>query len=139
MKTYPVIGQKHTYLRADQDGTIHEGRGTVVSIFLSPECRTMVQVHDGANVFNVDLGVLDYTPDERAAYSAMIADVQRLSAEGNAKARAIVDEYNGKVAALYSSFFGEPTDMSELEAEKLAAARVKQEAGTVQPANETAH
>ena len=96
---YPILGSTVTYIRVDGSTTIH-GNGMVKAITLSPDNRVVVLV-DG---HNVDLSTINATPETVQAYATLIAEVDRVSKEGNAKIKELVEQYNGMVAALYADF-----------------------------------
>lgn len=114
-KEYPKIGQSVAYARADEKGQVHQGKGKVSAIFVGVDKRLMVQVRDGENAWNVDLAMIDPSPDQVDRYSAAIVEVQRLTDEGNAKVKATVDAFNADVEAVYKSVLGDFVDMDAPE------------------------
>lgn len=96
---YPKLGSTVTYIRVDGSSAV-SGSGLVKAISLSPDDRVMVLV-DG---HNVDLATINATPENAQAYATLIDEVDRISTEGNAKIKELVEQYNGMVAALYADF-----------------------------------
>lgn len=111
---YPPIGTFVKYIRADAEGKIHQGEGQVRAIFLNPDRRQMVQVADGSNVWNVDLAVLNPTPETVKAYEELIVEVRVLTDEGNELVKKTVEEYNAKVEAAYLRVLGSPVDLGNV-------------------------
>ena len=96
---YPVLGSTVSYTRVDGSSTV-SGSGVVKAISLSPDDRVMVLV-DG---HNVDIATINASPETVQAYATLISEVDRVSQEGNAKIKELVEQYNGMVAALYADF-----------------------------------
>lgn len=112
MKQYPHIGSVVTYARADEKGEVHVGQGMVMAIFVGqPDRKLMVQVKEAGAAYNVDLAMIDHTPEELETYRAAVAEVQKLTDEGNAKVREIVAEFNAKVEEVYIRVLGEPVNV----------------------------
>jgi hypothetical protein len=109
---YPFfVGQYVTYLRCDKDGTVRSGTGILNSIYISDDKRKMALVKDAKEAtdavdvtgcaYNVELITINYTPQIEESYRAAMADIHAISKEGNDKIKAIVEEYNAKVDAVY--------------------------------------
>ena len=104
------IGDTVNYMRATAEGEIFEGVGIVKAIHLDPRSRLMVSVMDTTDgkVWNVDAIGIDYDDDLRGKYEHVIAEVARITIEGNELVQKTVSSYNEQVEALYSSVLGEP-------------------------------
>jgi mevalonate kinase len=121
---YPEIGKSVKYLRADDKGNIFRGFGIVRAIFLDPNDRVQVQVRDGDNAWNIDFFCINPTDETLQEYQEMIADVQRLTDEGNALVKEIVEKYNDLVKQAYDVIIGEPVEVlsiNEVSTEDLEA------------------
>lgn len=98
---YPLLGSTVSYIRVDGTNTI-PGTGVVKAISLSPDGRVVVLVDS----YNVDLATINATPDVAQAYATLIAEVDRVSKEGNDKIKAVASEYNAIVERLFNDFDG---------------------------------
>ena len=108
---YPAIGTQVPYLRADDEGNIFDGVGTVMAIYLDPRNRLMVRIKQGQQDYNVDFIGLNYSEDTRKAYQDVIDRVKSVTVEGNEMVKATVASYNRKVDAIYSELLGDPVDV----------------------------
>ena len=117
---YPEIGQEARYMRATPEGEIFEGVGIVKAIFLDPRNRLMVGVVDveDAKTWNVDFVGINYPDDMKERYSAAIAEVTRVSTEGNQLVQETVSNYNDAVEVIYSEILGAPIEFNEPEAKQ---------------------
>ena len=125
---YPQIGTSVSYLRADDDGQVHQGNGIVQAVFLDPNKRIQAQVRDGEEAWNVDLFCINPNDDTRKAYAKLIKEVQGLTDEGNKLVQKTVSEYNDKVKAAYDAVIGEPVSFPEPQGEPLLEALGNEEA-----------
>ena len=89
-------------MRVCEDMTTEAISGEVRSIFISPDDRVMVQIKtaDG-KAYNVDALTVDASPEALSAYTAAMLEVDRVSKEGNAAVRALVEDYNNRVSEIY--------------------------------------
>jgi len=111
MPIYPMLNEAVTYARADEKGEVHTGSGKVQAIFIgNPDKKLLVQVKDGDSAWNVDLAMVNYTPEKLEEYRAAVSEVQALTDEGNEIVRKTIDEFNAKVAAVYVRVLGETFD-----------------------------
>lgn len=110
---YPRLGEKVTYLKADEKGEVTNGEGIVQAVFLDPNRRVMVQVKDGEHAFNVDIFGINWTQATFNAYVDIIKNVVTVTEEGNELVKKTVSEYNEKVEALYNDAFGKPVEIEE--------------------------
>ena len=118
-KTYPELGSVVSYARADEAGAIHTGSGKVQAIFVHADRRAMVQVRDGDSAWNIDLAMINATPEKVAEYSAAIVEIKDLENRGNALVRDTVASFNDKVDAVYQRVLG---DFIEMELPKVVKA-----------------
>ena len=113
---YPTLGDRVTFIRANQDGHTFTGEGVVIALFLNPDKRPMAQVKATDNqVWNVDLITINYTPETLEAYKSLVTEVQAMTDEGNNLVKSTIDDYNGRVGAAYAAVLGEPLDIPEYE------------------------
>ena len=114
---YPRLGSKIEYIRPTVEGEIISGVGMVKTIYLSDDKRPMVQVKDGENAWNIDLFCINPTDEETEQYGAMIAEVRRVSEEGNKKISILAAEYGEMVSNRYVDLFGEAIDLEGFDGE----------------------
>lgn len=113
-----LIGQTVTYYRCKPatettEKTFIDGRGVAIAVFLNPDLRPMVQVKDGADVFNIDAAMINSTELARDKYRAMTDMVDKLQTEFNEKQADLVADYNNLIEAAYTSGIGEPVKLTE--------------------------
>jgi len=104
---YPQIGKLVTYLRADEEGNIIEGSGSVEAILLDPRGRLMVRVKDGEDGFNIDIIAINYDKSSKDTYKELINGVVEITKEGNELVKKTVESYNAKVEDFYSRILGD--------------------------------
>ena len=103
--TYPQLGETVKYIRQDHEAKkLASGEGIVRAIFLDPRQRPVVNVKDGENTYSIDLAAVNPVDGFEDLYKAKLEEINQVSDEGNAKAKAIVDEYNKRVDEMYDSF-----------------------------------
>lgn len=111
---YPLIGTEVSFVRANPDGTLIEGKGQVRAVMLNHDRNHMVQVVEGGNAFNIYLALINPTPEKIEQFGAMLKVERELTEEGNAKVKEIVDQYNVLIAAQQAPVLGEPVDLGDV-------------------------
>lgn len=116
--SYPVIGTEVNYMRATPEGEIFEGVGIVKAIHLDPRNRLMVNVMDcdDGKAWNIDFVGVNYGDDMLDKYKHVIAEVSRITKEGNELVQKTVKSYNDDVEKLYSDVLGDPIHFETPEA-----------------------
>lgn len=104
------IGDKVTYIRHSKDG-VSEGEAKIKGIGLDGESRAIVLLVEGDNSFNTYTACVNPTEDFKEQFTAMVTELEELSKEGNDKAKAIVEQYNGKISVMRDALIGSPVEL----------------------------
>jgi len=99
------LGDKVSFIRADEKGNIIEGCGVVVARYMR-DGRELVQVKGVESSHNVFLACVNPSDEFKAAFTAGMIQVQQLTDEGNAKVRELVADYNERVEVVYDGLLG---------------------------------
>lgn len=110
-QNYPELGSTVHYARADQAGAVHQGAGKVQAIFVHADRRPMVQVRDGDTAWNIDLAMINPTPEKVAEYSSAIMEIKELEDRGNGLVKETIASFNAKVDEVYVRVLGDFIDM----------------------------
>lgn len=108
-----TIGKMCKYIRATPEGEVIFGAGMIKSIFIDARNRLMVGVIDGTNFKNWSVDAVTIDCDYKVAkkYRDAIAEVVRVTAEGNKRVQETVENYNNLVEQLYNESIGAPLDI----------------------------
>ena len=87
--------------------------GYITSSYIDDTGHTMVRVMTEQGAKNVHHSCINPSIEQRTAYTNMVLEVRKLSADGNTAVQAVVKEYNEKVRACEAAFIGEPLAMPE--------------------------
>lgn len=112
---YPEIGQSVTFLKENiNERAVEEGSGVILSICLDANKRLMAHVlvdntekPDGnSEKINVDVQLLNPTPEKKQAFQSAVEDVKSIVDEGNGKIQELVEEYNRRTQERYDEVLG---------------------------------
>jgi len=101
------IGDTVTYCRFNQDG-FSEGSAVLRGIGLDGAGHLIALLKEGESSFNAFHACLNRDKAFHEHFKAEIERIQEVGKEGNAKAKAIVDEYNARTAEMYNALVGNP-------------------------------
>lgn len=105
------IGDTVQYIRHNKDG-INQGEAVLKGIGLDADGRKIVLLKDAeGNAFNAYYAAVNPTEEFIADFQAQMTEIESVSKEGNAKAKAVVDEYNARVSKIYDALVGESVEM----------------------------
>lgn len=71
----------------------------------------MVQVRDGDTAWNIDLAMINPTPEKVAEYSSAIMEIKELEDRGNGLVKETIASFNAKVDEVYVRVLGDFIDM----------------------------
>lgn len=71
----------------------------------------MVQVRDGDTAWNIDLAMINPTPEKVAEYSSAIMEIKALEDRGNGLVKETIASFNAKVDEVYVRVLGDFIDM----------------------------
>lgn len=112
-----LIGKKVKYARMDQDRKIHEGEGVVHGLFIGPDKRLQVRVHDGVSPdgrpisYNIDPVAIDITPDGLIKYTEHLQIIEEISVKCNTEIKALAAAGNAEILALNVAYMGPAFDI----------------------------
>lgn len=104
------LGDKVTYIRQGKDGVL-EGAAILKGMGMDGEGRTIALLKEGEDSFNTFLQCLNRDKAFHKEFKSRVAEIDRLSKEGNAAAKAVVDDYNARVGAVYDALIGKPLEI----------------------------
>lgn len=105
------IGEAYSYIRHNEDG-VSQGEAVLKGIGLDADGRKIVLLKDAeGNSFNTYLAAVNPSDEFITAFQAHVEEIEALSKEGNAKAKAVVDEYNARMSKLRDDVVGEAVEL----------------------------
>lgn len=109
-----LLGKKVKYVRLNEKDEVENGQGIVHSVFIGPDKRTQVRVHDGLRedgkprVLNIDLIAINASIKGARHYIDHVKKIREIADKANAEIRKISDSANAEIEVLNTAYLGEP-------------------------------
>lgn len=100
-----LLNKEVTYIRQNKDG-VQEGTAILKGIGLNTDNRPYVLLKAGDEAFNTFLACINQPPEFHERFKELCTKTQAISAEGTEKQKALVAEYNAKIAGLDDELLG---------------------------------